>query len=115
MRRQAKKLIAEIMKRYADTVESLCIAVGEYVTEATAEVVECVRYCGGYLLTGLAVVLAWLLLAATMPAWYLPYKYFTRNYAMSRDDTGKRTPGRRQQEGHEKGQAAEGQESGKEI
>lgn len=31
-------------------------------------------------------------------------------YAMSRDDTGKRTPGRRQQEGHEKGQ-----ESGKEI
>lgn len=78
MRQQAKKLIAEIMKRYADTVESICIAVGEYVTETTAEVAECVRHYGGYLLAGLAVALAWLLLAVTMPAWYLPYKYFTR-------------------------------------
>lgn len=81
MRRQAKKLIAEIMKRYADTVESICITVGEYVTEATTEVAECVRHYGGYLLAWLAVALAWLLLAVTMPVWYLPYKYFTRKGA----------------------------------
>jgi len=40
-----------------------------------------VRYYSGYLLAGLAVVLAWLLLLVTMPAWYLPYKYFTRKGA----------------------------------
>ena len=50
---------------------------GEFVAEATAEVTECVRYYGGYLLAWLAVALAWLLLAVTMPAWYLPYKHFT--------------------------------------
>lgn len=81
MRQQVKELIAEIMKRYADTVESLCIVVGEYVTEATAKAAERVRHYGGYLLAGLAIVLAWLLLAVTMPAWYLPYKYFTRKGA----------------------------------
>ena len=70
MRRKAKELIAGIMKRYADTVEGLCMELGEFVAEATAEVTECVRYYGGYLL-------AWLLLAVTMPAWYLPYKHFT--------------------------------------
>lgn len=36
-------------------------------------------------------------------------------YAMSRDDTREITPGRRKQEGNEKGQAEAGQESGKEI
>ena len=78
MRRKAKELIAGIMKRYADTVEGLCMELGEFVAEATAEVTECVRYYGGYLLAWLAVALAWLLLAVTMPAWYLPYKHFTR-------------------------------------
>lgn len=78
MRQQVKELIAEIMKRYADTVESLCIVVGEYATEATAKAAECVRHYGGYLLAGLAIVLAWLLLAVTMPVWYMPYKHFTR-------------------------------------
>lgn len=78
MGRKAKALLMGIMKRYADAVESICIAVGEYVTEATAEVTECARHYGGYLLAGLATLLAWLLLAVTMPAWYLPYKYFTR-------------------------------------
>lgn len=77
MRQQVKEFIADVMKRYVDTVEHLCIEVGE----ATAEVTECVRYYSGYLLAGLAVVLAWLLLLVTMPAWYLPYKYFTRKGA----------------------------------
>lgn len=81
MKRQVMELITGIMKRYTDTVESLCIAVGEYVTEATAEATEYIKYYGGYLLAGLAVMLAWLLLAVTMPAWYLPYKYFTRKGA----------------------------------
>lgn len=78
MRRKAKTLLTGIMKRYAETVESICMAVGEYVTEATEEVTEYVRHYGGYFLAGLATLLAWLLLAVTMPAWYLPYKYFTR-------------------------------------
>ena len=43
MRRKAKELIAGIMKRYADTVEGLCMELGEFVAEATAEVTECVR------------------------------------------------------------------------
>lgn len=79
--KKAKALVLEIMGRYAAVAEGACTAVGEYVTEATTEVAECVRYYGGYLLAGLAVMLAWLLLAATMPAWYLPYKYFTRKGA----------------------------------
>ena len=81
MRRKAKELIAGIMKRYADTVEGLCMEVGECVAETTGEVTECVRYYGGYFLAGLAVALAWLLLAVTMPVWYLPYKLFTRKGA----------------------------------
>lgn len=40
MGRKAKALLMGIMKRYADAVESICIAVGEYVTEATAEVTD---------------------------------------------------------------------------
>lgn len=48
MRRKAKELIAGIMKRYADTVEGLCMELGEFVAETTAEVTECVRYYGGY-------------------------------------------------------------------
>lgn len=51
------------------------------MAEATGEIAENLRYYGGYLLAGLAIVLAWLLLAVTMPAWYLPYKYFTRKGA----------------------------------
>lgn len=42
------------------------------------EVARLIWYYGGYLLAGLVIILAWLLLAVTMPAWYLPYKYFTR-------------------------------------
>ena len=60
------------------TRESFCITVGGYVAEAAGEIAENLRYYGGYLLAGLAVALAWLLLAVTMPAWYLPYKHFTR-------------------------------------
>lgn len=77
MGQQVKKFIAEIMKRYADAVDSWIIAVREF-----AEVVaQGILYYGSYLLAGLAVALAWLLLAVTMPAWYLPYKYFTRKGA----------------------------------
>lgn len=77
MGQQVKEFIADIMKRYADTVESWIMAVGEF-----AEVVaQGVLYYGSYILAGLAVVLAWLLLAVTMPVWYLPYKYFTRKGA----------------------------------
>lgn len=78
MGQRAKELIAGITKRYTDTVESFCITVGGYVAEAAGEIAENLRYYGGYLLAGLAVALAWLLLAVTMPAWYLPYKHFTR-------------------------------------
>ena len=74
---KVKEFIAGIMKRYVDTVEHLCVEVGE----ATAEVTECVMHYGGYILAGLEVVLAWLLLAVTMPVWYLPYKHFTRKGA----------------------------------
>lgn len=81
MGNKVKELIADIMKRYTDTVEGLCMELGEFVAEATAEVTKCVRYYGGYILAGLAVVLAWLLLAVTMPVWYLPYKHFTRKGA----------------------------------
>lgn len=77
MRQQVKELVAEIMKRYADTVESWLMAVGEFAEEA----VEVIVYYGRYLLAGLAVALAWLLLAVTMPVWYLPYKHFTRKGA----------------------------------
>lgn len=77
MRQQVKELIAGIMKRYANAVESWIMAVGEFAEE----VVEVIVYYGKYLLAGLAVALAWLLLAVTMPAWYLPYKYFTRKGA----------------------------------
>ncbi len=72
-----KELIAEIMKRYADAVESWIAAVGE----CAEMVAQGILYYGSYLLAGLAVALAWLLLAVTMPAWYLPYKYFTRKGA----------------------------------
>ena len=63
-----KELIAEIMKRYADAVESWIAAVGE----CAEMVAQGILYYGSYLLAGLAV---------TMPAWYLPYKYFTRKGA----------------------------------
>lgn len=76
-----KELIAGIMKRYADTAEGLCMELGECAAAATEIVTECVRYYGSYFLAGLAVVLAWLLLAVTMPVWYLPYKHFTRKGA----------------------------------
>lgn len=77
MGQQVKEFIAGIMKRYADAVESWIMEVGEF-----AEVVaQGVLYYGSYFLAGLAVVLAWLLLAVTMPVWYLPYKYFTRKRA----------------------------------
>lgn len=77
MGQQVKKFIAEIMKRYADAVDSWIIAVGEF-----AEVVaQGILYYGSYLLARLAVALAWLLLAVTMPVWYLPYKHFTRKGA----------------------------------
>ncbi|MCX4305396.1 MAG: hypothetical protein OSJ69_06300 [Acetatifactor sp.] len=77
MGQQVKEFIAEIMKRDADAVESWMVAVGEFA-EAMA---QGILYYGSYLLAGLAVALAWLLLAATMPVWYLPYKYFTRKGA----------------------------------
>lgn len=77
MGKQVKELIAEIMKRYADAVESWIAAVGE----CAEMVAQGILYYGSYLLAGLAVALAWLLLAVTMPAWYLPYKYFTRKGA----------------------------------
>lgn len=76
--KRAKALVLEIMERYAAAAEGACTVVGEYVAEATAEATEYIKYYGGYLLAGLAVALAWLLLAVTMPAWYLPYKHFTR-------------------------------------
>ncbi len=77
MGQQVKEFIAGIMKRYADAVESWIMAVGEF-----AEVIaQGILYYGSYLLAGLAVALAWLLLAVTMPVWYLPYKYFTRKGA----------------------------------
>lgn len=74
MRRQAKKLITGIMKRYTNAVEGAVTAVAWFA----GEVARLIWYYGGYLLAGLVIILAWLLLAVTMPAWYLPYKYFTR-------------------------------------
>lgn len=74
MGQQVKEFIAGIMKRYADAVESWIMAVGEF----TEVIAQGILYYGSYLLAGLAVALAWLLLAVTMPVWYLPYKYFTR-------------------------------------
>lgn len=67
--KRAKALVLEIMERYAAAAEGACTVVGEYVAEATAEATEYIKYYGGYLLAGLAVVLAWLLLAVTMPAY----------------------------------------------
>lgn len=77
MGQQVKEFIAGIMKRYADAVESWIMAVGEF----TEVIAQGILYYGSYLLAGLAVALAWLLLAVTMPVWYLPYKYFTRKGA----------------------------------
>lgn len=74
VRQQAKELITGIMKRYTNVVEG-CITDTAWFAK---EVARCVWYYGSYLLAGLVIILAWLLLAATMPAWYLPYKYFTR-------------------------------------
>lgn len=71
--RKAKEFITGIMERYANAVERSLMAV-EWFVEGVARVIA---YYGRYLLAGLAVALAWLLLAVTMPVWYLPYKYFT--------------------------------------
>lgn len=71
--RQGVEALTGIMERYANAVERSLMAVGWFV-EGVARVIA---YYGRYLLAGLAVVLAWLLLAVTMPVWYLPYKYFT--------------------------------------
>lgn len=71
--RKAKEFITGIMERYANAVERSLIAVGWFVEGVT----RVIAYYGRYLLAGLAVALAWLLLAVTMPVWYLPYKYFT--------------------------------------
>lgn len=71
--RKAKEFITGIMERYANAVERSLMAAGWFAEE----VARVIAYYGRYLLAGLAVALAWLLLAVTMPVWYLPYKYFT--------------------------------------
>lgn len=64
--RQGVEALTGIMERYANAVERSLMAVGWFV-EGVARVIA---YYGRYLLAGL-------LLAVTMPVWYLPYKYFT--------------------------------------
>lgn len=71
---RVKELVIEIMRRYADTVEGTCIGLGEYLEKVGEYTVK----CGKYLLAGVAVLLIYLVLAVTMPVWYLPYKFFAR-------------------------------------
>lgn len=72
--KRVKKFVMEIMERYVDVVESICIWVGKY----SKVVGECTVKYGKYLLTRAAVVLVYLFLIVTMPIWYLPYKYFRK-------------------------------------
>lgn len=68
-----RKYILEVMQRYIDAVEGACAEIGEFAEDVCADITR----CGRFLLTGSLVFLIWLLLAVTMPVWYLPYKYFT--------------------------------------
>ena len=65
---EVKELLIAIMERYSRAVEELLGEIGEYVS-----------YYSILLLAGILVALAWFLLALTMPVWYLPYKYFSKN------------------------------------
>lgn len=67
-----KKLMVEVMGRYAEVIDNTCIAMGEHVEAACRAIVK----YGKYVLALLVVVLVWILMAATIPIWYLPYKYF---------------------------------------
>ena len=72
--KRVKELVVEIMERYSAAVEGACAEIGE----CAENVIVSVKYYGKYLWGGLVVAFAWLLLAVTMPVWYLPYKYFCK-------------------------------------
>lgn len=57
-----KELLTDIMREYADAVEGACVFMGEVAENIIA---------------GVIVFLAWVVMAITIPVWYLPYKYFT--------------------------------------
>lgn len=59
------EFITDVMRRYSESVESLLEDIVKY---------------GKWLITGLFVVIGYLLLAVTMPVWYLPYKYFNKKW-----------------------------------
>lgn len=75
---KVRELVMDIMGRYAKAAESACRAVKEFTEELPKEIVESAKYYGMWLLVGLLVALAWIILAVTMPIWYMPYKYFIR-------------------------------------
>lgn len=64
------EFITNVMGRYSDSMESCLEDIGE-ITESIVDFIK-------YLLVGLFVFIGYILLAATMPVWYLPYKYFKR-------------------------------------
>lgn len=67
----AKTFILRVMKFYFDIAEIILIDVVGSFTEG-------IMYCVKFLLRGMAVVIICLLMAVTMPVWYLPYKYFIK-------------------------------------
>lgn len=71
--KKIKELVLIIMERYA-VVTELVIA-------------DIVKF-GKYLLAGLIVAVLWILLAVTIPGWYLPYKYLTKGNMGGINETG---------------------------
>lgn len=67
--KHVKMFIEAAMKLYVDSVEGFFMD--------ACNLSQDMMYCAKILLGGLAAVIIYLLVAVTMPVWYLPYKYFS--------------------------------------